>query len=173
MPIVSIPNQNYLSSILVGSGLNGIFQNQIPLSITNPSLAGINSISTNNSLSTNPSLLAAAIAASNPVSSSNYNPAAAAAFYIANTDPNTAALLAAAAGFGNSTNPASNYLNMGNNALSAVNSAGTLPTFGLPSQTVGFNNSLAAMAMFPHAGHILTTANPLVCFNFNHYLYNN
>ncbi|CAI2734440.1 unnamed protein product [Schistosoma spindalis] len=156
LPVVSMPTPGNLASMVVGSGLGGLLQNQACFAATNPTLTNIAAMPAGNTFNANQALLAAAMASASgtPV---NYNPAAAAAFCLAGADPNTAALLAsyAAAAFGGIGSPSPGCLGTNNGPVSGATPSTAIQTFGSPSQAPGLTNSLAAMAMFPQTGTLL------------------
>ncbi|KAH9590557.1 RNA binding protein, fox-1 [Schistosoma haematobium] len=156
LPVVSMPTPGNLASMVVGSGLGGLLQNQACFATTNPTLTNIAAMPAGNTFNANQALLAAAMASASgtPV---NYNPAAAAAFCLAGADPNTAALLAsyAAAAFGGIGSPSPGCLGTNNGPVSGTTPSTAIQTFGSPSQAPGLTNSLAAMAMFPQTGTLL------------------
>ncbi|VDO31950.1 unnamed protein product [Schistosoma margrebowiei] len=156
LPVVSMPTPGNLASMVVGSGLGGLLQNQGCFAAANPTLTNIAAMPAGNTFNANQALLAAAMASASgtPV---NYNPAAAAAFCLAGADPNTAALLAsyAAAAFGGIGSPSPGCLGTNNGPVSGTTPSTAIQTFGSPSQAPGLTNSLAAMAMFPQTGTLL------------------
>ncbi|KAK4476044.1 hypothetical protein MN116_001273 [Schistosoma mekongi] len=156
LPVVSMPTPGNLASMVVGSGISGLLQNQACFGATNPTLTNIAALPTGNTLNANHALIAAAMAGASgtPI---NYNPAAAAAFCLAGADPNTAALLAsyAAAAFGGIGNQGTACLGTHNGGVSGTAQSTAIQPFGSSSQTAGLTNSLAAMAMFPQSGTLL------------------
>ncbi|CAH8624657.1 unnamed protein product [Heterobilharzia americana] len=154
-----------LTSMVVGSGIGGILQNQASFAATNPTLTNIAAMSNCSTLGANQALIAAALAnaSGTPVS---YNPAAAAAFCLAGADPSTAALLAtyAAAAFSGIGNVGTGCLGTNNGGVSGNTPSSAIQTFGSSCQATGLTNSIAAMAMLPQTAPLLgpTGHSPLV-----------
>ncbi|CAH8572174.1 unnamed protein product [Schistosoma turkestanicum] len=156
LPVVSMPTPSNLTSMVVGSGINGLLQNQACFANANPTLTNMAALPTGNTFNANQALLAAAMASASGTPM-NYNPAAAAAFCLAGADPNTAALLAsyAAAAFGGIGSSGPGCLGTNNGSVNGTAPSTAIQNFGSPSQAPGLANSLAAMAMFPSTGTIL------------------
>ncbi|KAF8570480.1 hypothetical protein P879_02851 [Paragonimus westermani] len=147
LPIASVPAAGGLTIGVPGSLLQGHAQASLAAATANPMLASLGNMpAAAVSLASNPVLLAAALASASPASAT-YNPMATAALYLANSDPNVAAWLAAAL----------------NNPTAACNpqnfAAAGIPGFSPAAQTsVGLANSLAAIGVLPHATPVLAQA---------------
>ncbi|KER25716.1 hypothetical protein T265_06888 [Opisthorchis viverrini] len=158
LPIAPIPATGGLS--LGVQGLGNLLQGHTQASLAaaaaaNPVLASFGALPGGSSVTPNHALLAAALASAAP-QTAHYNPAATAALYLAGSDPNMAAWLAAAINGG--------CLNSAAGCATANPPTATIPGFGTQSQSMGLMNSLAAMGVIPHTSHVLApTANtPLV-----------
>ncbi|TGZ56146.1 hypothetical protein CRM22_010206 [Opisthorchis felineus] len=158
LPIAPIPATGGLS--LGVQGLGNLLQGHTQASLAaaaaaNPVLASFGALPGGSSVTPNHALLAAALASAAP-QAAHYNPAATAALYLAGSDPNMAAWLAAAINGG--------CLNSAAGCATANPPTATIPGFGTQSQSMGLMNSLAAMGVIPHTSHVLApTANtPLV-----------
>ncbi|KAF5403258.1 RNA binding protein fox-1 [Paragonimus heterotremus] len=147
LPIASVPAAGGLTLGVPGSLLQGHTQASLAAATANPMLASLGNVpAAAVSLASNPVLLAAALASASPAAAT-YNPMATAALYLANSDPNMAAWLAAAL-----NNPTA-VCNPQNFAAAGV------PGFNSAAQTsVGLANSLAAMGVLPHATPVLAQA---------------